>query len=407
MVEPGTQRRQKQRARIVPDGERLVQSEADIPPDAARNEAVLGVARHAEEDGEAAPNKRPRVGEETHLSQQCLPSGRDSDTLPDAEPKSEDEESCDELPPTAQKGSTTGVPVPIFVPVKMVPACDVLTGANLKKPQNSSTPANSSDPSSTSWVVRVGEKPKTAEQALLLGAGGPPRTHNNGTLCKFKGVNPFSASNPQPAKPAVSPTNHRPCCLPPRLHLCCPHTTPNMERTLSCHTMLRDSNTWRGQVGYAGALGSTQQAPPPTFASACLPHHPGGKAPPGAPHQPAAAQRSPGTPNAWGAGTAAAALMGTNGAGARPEQRGGAWGRGAAPLEFSSVLAGGMFGMPRAQAAKPPPAKSAKPAQAPAAKVTPHSLRSYLTQSVYKVVLQKSMSARIRRLILFFSDNEG
>ncbi|KAJ1496122.1 hypothetical protein T484DRAFT_1874884 [Baffinella frigidus] len=276
-VEPGTQRRKKQRARLVPGGELSGKSEAEIPLDAARPE-----------DGEAAPNKRPRVTEEAAPAHQRPLSGSAFDPVPNTNSNSGDEgdkdlqrHCCDELSPAAIQGSKAmaGVPVPIFVPVKTVSAQDILTGAHLRRSGNSSAPA--SDPSSTtSWVVRVGEKPKTAEEA---GAWGPPRTN------VFK------------------------------------------------------------------------RAPPPiTFKGFTPPQQPANQS------APAATQRSSGAPSAWGAGTAAAALMGTNGAGA---QRGGAWGTGAAPLQFSSVLAGGMFGMPKARPEAPSKAKG-RASKAPAAKVS-------------------------------------
>lgn len=242
-MEPGTQRRKKQRARLVPGGELSGKSEAEIPLDAARPE-----------DGEAAPNKRPRVTEEAAPAHQRPLSGSAFDPVPNTNSNSGDEgdkdlqrHCCDELSPAAIQGSKAmaGVPVPIFVPVKTVSAQDILTGAHLRRSGNSSAPA--SDPSSTtSWVVRVGEKPKTAEEA---GAWGPPRTNvfkRAPPPITFKGFTPPQ----QPAnQSAVSPTNHPPCLLIPRLHLRCQPPRPTMARTHACHTVHRDSTATQPRGG--------------------------------------------------------------------------------------------------------------------------------------------------------------
>ena len=166
---PSVHRRKKQRARLLTEGEPVEKHGVAIPSNAVRQKAVLGGVAGGYGD-------------------------------------------LDSLPESNIRG------VPIFVAVKTVTALDVLMGP-------SSTPALL-DPSSTqSWVVLAGEKPRTAEEALLSGGWSTPRTHDfrggrgGGHTTPTEGAAIPSVQVKNKVKkvkrkfapqPAVPPPNHRP-----------------------------------------------------------------------------------------------------------------------------------------------------------------------------------------------------
>ena len=232
---PSVHRRLKQRARLLTEEELVGKYGVAIPLDAVRQEVVLGGVTGGYDDLEdledPEPHKRPRVSEQAGPAHNRPSRGNVIDAVPDADYDSapEDGDITDiAFVSSLPLGNEEIRAAPIFVAVKAMTPLDDLVGRSAPPPTSALL-----DPSSTrSRVVWAGERPRRAEEALLAGGWGPPRTHDfkggggGGGATPMKGAATPSVqatqrvtkvkrkSAPQPAVPSP---NHWPSRTLPRL----------------------------------------------------------------------------------------------------------------------------------------------------------------------------------------------
>ena len=232
---PSVHRRLKQRARLLTEEELVGKYGVAIPLDAVRQEVVLGGVTVGYDDLEdledPEPHKRPRVSEQAGPAHNRPSRGNVIDAVPGADYDSapEDGDITDiAFVSSLPLGNEEIRAAPIFVAVKAMTPLDDLVGRSAPPPTSALL-----DPSSTrSRVVWAGERPRRAEEALLAGGWGPPRTHDfkggvgGGGATPMKGAATPSVqatqrvtkvkrkSAPQPAVPSP---NHWPSRTLPRL----------------------------------------------------------------------------------------------------------------------------------------------------------------------------------------------